>query len=984
MADKSLIEKLNQTDNSKITKFVKVLNEINDSSARTRVINLLNSIEQDIYILDSLNTNVDKDRVDNNEILKNINSFLGTSGTSGTKEKIESIDINDKYKDNTDIEIINNFVTSLDNLYSILINLNQSKYSFINKINDLHSTLVKAEIDANKYKLKTIIKTIDKFFHVECFLDTKLRSELYTKRKSKFNKYISRLETDTKVDIDYFCKKYETMLEIEKYYYYIYNSSIISDYNNEIGKDNNVSFRAFIVSRIRLLDTVYNLLFEITHDSVLKTIKNIFFDLFKIDSTGQNHYISILSLEKHSSNQELLLFPVEKENKNKINITPLINFVKEIQIQIKNQKKTTESIEVKKVENEILRIIKDIFDTDHPNVPIQSHSSKEFGEEHESDLISLFENFKIKSYKKIMKQGGENNKEYSKYIDTACNNKFFEIRDFDSLFKQENNIRIDGGTDDNKILNFEYNIRCLKAELEKLNKSLIDESKSKSEKDTQSRFLNIFNFSKDFFRFFKNKNNLDINVEPQEPQEPQAGGENNNLNLQSITINNQVSTTEASGVQSELAKVPSLELEQASRAQALSALSEIKTTKATASPLLRSKTPSEEETDRKKQEEEAIKKAKEEAIQEVDKAIVSQIFKEEEIKIIIDFHLESIKSNLKENIEEDIKTIEKDIERDIETIETIEKDIEDTINEVITKIQEQQEQKQASQLETVKLLLEKFYSVTHKLKNICLKIISYFLKITTEYTNKIKTISIELKKQLEKTNNMKHGGENKFHKRLHEIDLEFANERRQLDKKDGDEGDKKVNALSNEDISVLKELDFKNINNLNISQLRKKIYQIKNKDFIVQTEITNQDIYIFIAVIYIIRVIALYIVMWFIEIEMFKDNESVIVGYIFIYLFCFGLIFAFVNISDGKMNDTKGLLYYFYNRVDSKNYTRFIIHIGLLGLILVIPFIIRVTDSEPSTYKNINDTKKRNLYKFITNLSSVIWIVLAIMAFLFK
>ena len=59
MADKSLIEKLNQTDNSKITKFVKVLNEINDSSARTRVINLLNSIEQDIYILDSLNTNVD-------------------------------------------------------------------------------------------------------------------------------------------------------------------------------------------------------------------------------------------------------------------------------------------------------------------------------------------------------------------------------------------------------------------------------------------------------------------------------------------------------------------------------------------------------------------------------------------------------------------------------------------------------------------------------------------------------------------------------------------------------------------------------------------------------------------------------------------------------------------------------------------------------------------------------------------------------------
>ena len=202
--------------------------------------------------------------------------------------------------------------------------------------------------------------------------------------------------------------------------------------------------------------------------------------------------------------------------------------------------------------------------------------------------------------------------------------------------------------------------------------------------------------------------------------------------------------------------------------------------------------------------------------------------------------------------------------------------------------------------------------------------------------------------------------------------------------KNEDEGDKNVKSFSNEQLETLKNLDFRDINNLNISNLRKKIYKIKNKDFIVQTEITNQDIYIFIAVIYIIRVVALYIVMWFIEIEMFKDNESVIVGYIFIYLFCFFLIFAFVNISDNKMNDTKGLLYYFYNRVNATDYTRFIIHIGILLLILVIPFIIRITDNEPSTYKNINDTKKRNLYKFITNLSTVIWIVLSIMAFLFK
>ena len=92
MADKSLIEKLNQTDNSKITKFVKVLNEINDSSARTRVINLLNSIEQDIYILDSLNTNVDtnldKDRIDSSKIL--------TEKFEKAFKNIKGISINDK------------------------------------------------------------------------------------------------------------------------------------------------------------------------------------------------------------------------------------------------------------------------------------------------------------------------------------------------------------------------------------------------------------------------------------------------------------------------------------------------------------------------------------------------------------------------------------------------------------------------------------------------------------------------------------------------------------------------------------------------------------------------------------------------------------------------------------------------------------------------------------------------------------------------
>ena len=189
--------------------------------------------------------------------------------------------------------------------------------------------------------------------------------------------------------------------------------------------------------------------------------------------------------------------------------------------------------------------------------------------------------------------------------------------------------------------------------------------------------------------------------------------------------------------------------------------------------------------------------------------------------------------------------------------------------------------------------------------------------------------------------------------------------------------------LDDEYIEQLHDFDIKEIKSSSYAELRKKLYSIKNSEYLEDIKITNEDIYIFIVTTYILRVISLYITMWFIQIEIIKDVESVIICYIFTYILLFILIYTFVNLSDNKLDNAKSYLYYFYSRVNF-SYTRFIVHLGLLCLLIVIPFIIRTVDKEDSTYKNISDTEKRYLYTFITNMSTIVWVILSIIAFFFK
>ena len=189
--------------------------------------------------------------------------------------------------------------------------------------------------------------------------------------------------------------------------------------------------------------------------------------------------------------------------------------------------------------------------------------------------------------------------------------------------------------------------------------------------------------------------------------------------------------------------------------------------------------------------------------------------------------------------------------------------------------------------------------------------------------------------------------------------------------------------LDQEYLDILRDFNIDDIKTASYKDLREKLYKIKNNEYFEDIKITNEDIYTFIATTYVLRVISLYITMWFIQIEIVKDVESVIVSYILTYILLFILIYTFVNLSDNQLDTSKSFLYYFYSRVNF-SYTRFIVHLGLLLLLIIIPFVIRTIDKESASYKHISDTEKRYLYTFITNMSTIVWVILSIIAFFFK
>ena len=174
----------------------------------------------------------------------------------------------------------------------------------------------------------------------------------------------------------------------------------------------------------------------------------------------------------------------------------------------------------------------------------------------------------------------------------------------------------------------------------------------------------------------------------------------------------------------------------------------------------------------------------------------------------------------------------------------------------------------------------------------------------------------------------------------------------------------------------LRKYNIRDLDELSYYELRNKLYRIKFNDFFPDDKITAEDVIAFIIVTYLLRIFTLYLVLWFIEIDLLKDVETGLIAYVGIYLLIFLMIISLVNVSSDRLIGIKSMFYYFYNRTNY-NYSRFIIHVGILLLLGFIPFVIIAKNDTSNTYKVMTEEKKREIYKTIGLISSVAWIVLS-------
>ena len=142
---------------------------------------------------------------------------------------------------------------------------------------------------------------------------------------------------------------------------------------------------------------------------------------------------------------------------------------------------------------------------------------------------------------------------------------------------------------------------------------------------------------------------------------------------------------------------------------------------------------------------------------------------------------------------------------------------------------------------------------------------------------------------------------------------------------------------------------------------------------------TMEDKYIFIGVTFVIRAISLVILKWAIDVDFVTIFESAIYLYIAIYILLFCMIWAIINYS-GMETDYLPYYLYSFNRINGN--THLIVHIALMLILSIIPFIIQAGKDDLSFSKHFSESMegKRDIYRGISNFTLLSWISLSLIA----
>lgn len=161
-----------------------------------------------------------------------------------------------------------------------------------------------------------------------------------------------------------------------------------------------------------------------------------------------------------------------------------------------------------------------------------------------------------------------------------------------------------------------------------------------------------------------------------------------------------------------------------------------------------------------------------------------------------------------------------------------------------------------------------------------------------------------------------------------------------------------------------------------------------------RVEINMTDRGIFIGVTLAIRMIALSLIYWALNSNLVNNFQTAFIYYCIIYMIFFLFVIALVNVvfyypvtelfTNLSLATLPNLLYYFY--VHFNGYNRLILHILILSILMLIPFVLSLDKKFTEQYNaniSFDYKKKSEIYNSISNFSFVIWILTSVIALKF-
>jgi hypothetical protein len=151
---------------------------------------------------------------------------------------------------------------------------------------------------------------------------------------------------------------------------------------------------------------------------------------------------------------------------------------------------------------------------------------------------------------------------------------------------------------------------------------------------------------------------------------------------------------------------------------------------------------------------------------------------------------------------------------------------------------------------------------------------------------------------------------------------------------------------------------------------------------------------VFIGVTFAIRLIALSLVYWSLNSNLINNFKTAFIYYCIIYMIFFLFIIALVNVifyypitelfANLSLATIPNLMYYFY--IHFNGYNRLILHIIILSVLMLIPFILSL-DKKFIEQNDVNISfdykKKADIYNSVSNFSFIIWILTSVIALKF-